>query len=113
MNHHVKFLIRCGYVIIIIALFYWLTHGLAANPKSHSETKASIKMLLADQPVDSDRRLHVANFFSHRFSGGREQTLGFDPKPVLEKISNGEKLSDESKKQLSKMLESCSELNSP
>ena len=70
-------------------------------------------MILADQPVDPDRRLHVANFFSRRFSNGREQILGFDPLPVLEKIRNGEKLNDENKKQLSKMSESCSELTSP
>lgn len=112
MNHRLKFLIRCGYVIIIIALFYWLTHGLGQNPKSYSETKASIRMLLADQPVDSDRRLHVANFFSQRFSGGREPILGFDPLPVLKKIRNGEKLNDDDKQQLSKML-SCSDLKEP
>jgi hypothetical protein len=113
MNHHLKFFIRCVYVIVIIALFYWLTHDLGANPKNYSEIKTSIKMLMTDQPVDSDKRLHVSNFFSHRFSAGRREILGFDPVPVLQKIRAGEKLNDGDKQQLSKMLSICSELSSP
>jgi hypothetical protein len=90
-----------------------VTHGLGANPKNHSEIKASIKMLMTDQSVDSDKRLRVADYFSHRFSDGRQEILGFDPLTVLQKIRNGEKLDDGNKQQLSKMLNNCSDLTLP
>ena len=109
----IKFFIRCSYVVVIIGLVCWLSGAFLPHTKNYSGIETSIKMLLADQPVDSDKRLHVANFFSRRFSDGRGQFLGFDPLPVLGEIRNGEKLNDENKKQLSKMLESCSELTSP
>ena len=85
-----------------------------SRTKTHSEIKASIKMLLSDQPVDSDKRLHVANFFSHRFLGERQQRqelIGSDPTLLLKKIRKGEMLNGEDKQQLSKMAKISSELD--
>jgi len=111
-NQHLKFFIRFGYVAVIIVLYILMTHGAAGpNPKGHSEIKASIQMLMIDQPVDSNKRLHVSNYFGREFSDGRAEILGFDPLPVLKKIRDGGTLSDSDKQQLSKMVNLCSALS--
>ena len=110
-KHLLKFSVRCVYTAIIIILFAWITHGIIGpQPKTHTELKESISKLEANQPVETNKRLHVVNFFSRRFSGKRAELLGFDPRPVLEKIRNGEELDERDKHYLREMGSRCSDL---
>lgn len=93
-------LLRCGYVIVIAILFYWITGGMGSRTKNYSSIESSITRILAGQSVDSAKRLQVVDFLNRRLSDENLEADKINKGSILEKIREAKELNSSERKQL-------------
>jgi hypothetical protein len=97
-------LLRCGYVIIVAILVYWITSGVGSRTKDYSSIESSITRILAGQSIDSAKRSYVVDFLNRRLSDEQIGTDKVDKESIFRKIYAGKELNFSERQQLSEWI---------